>query len=227
MVRALVSLIPLLLVLIPTASLGERPLPPLRIERQGVLYLGGEIKGDGVVGQTHIFYQIPPTQRRATLDWLDSIRLPDALVKDGKQHPTYAEIGTGKSLFIYRRGSNVVNGAYYIDDNPADTVVHYSSTRAIDVPALRREYAELKAAPVAKLVQDSPLTPGAARPLPRYYLATIGRTLDLNTSMDSETADQLVRSLNKAGWWPTQLKATSNPYNGEGSPAIGPGNHWI
>jgi pimeloyl-ACP methyl ester carboxylesterase len=30
------------------------------IERQGVLYTGGETKGDAVVGQTYAFYQIPP-----------------------------------------------------------------------------------------------------------------------------------------------------------------------
>ena len=30
------------------------------IERQGVLYTGGETKGDAVVGQTFAFYQIPP-----------------------------------------------------------------------------------------------------------------------------------------------------------------------
>ncbi|RYY44245.1 MAG: pectate lyase, partial [Sphingomonadales bacterium] len=32
------------------------------------------------------------------------------------------------------------------------------------------------------------------------------------------------KSLNAAGWWPTELRATSNPYAGDGSPVPAPGD---
>jgi PelA/Pel-15E family pectate lyase len=159
------------------------------------------------------------------LDWLESVRLPADQVKGGRAYPTFIEIGTNKPLYVHRRGSNVVNGEYYADYSPENTITHYSAWRAINVPALRAEYAKLKATPGDVIARDSPLRPGAAKGLPRFYLMDGVETSDLNTAEGARNADALVNSLNKAGWWPTELRATSNPYAGDGSKTPAPGDY--
>jgi hypothetical protein len=46
---------------------------------------------------------------------------------------------------------------------------------------------------------------------------------DLNAGSPTASVSQLIRSLNREGWWPTPLVATSNPYRGPGpaTPAEG------
>ena len=158
------------------------------------------------------------------LDWLDSVRLPADRVKDGKAYPTFIEIGSNRPLYVHRRGSNAVNGQYYVDYDPAHTIGHYSATRAIDVAALRAEYARLKALPPKDVASNSPLKQPTGAPLPRIYLAELGKVSDLNTGRADTGADALVATLSKEGWWPTELKATSHPYRGDGSPVPAPGD---
>lgn len=174
-----------------------------------------------LTGDTRYIARIPEA-----LDWLESVKLPPDLVKDGKQYPTFVEIGTGKVLWLHRTGSNVTNGHYYADYTPGHLVEHYSSTRAIDVPALRREYEKLKAMPVDELTKDSPLKPGPAKHLPRYYLATsLASNSDRNIGVEQDDASQLIGSLNAQGWWPTELKVTSHPYTGPSPAKVAPGDY--
>ena len=159
------------------------------------------------------------------LDWLESVKLPSSLIKNGRDYPTFVEIGTNRALWLHRTGSNNTNGHYWADYNPAHLIEHYSSTRAIDVPALRREYQQLKAMPVAEATKDSPLKPGPAQALPRFYLTpALAENSDRN--LEGQTADvaQLVRSLNARGYWPTELKVTSHPYRGPSPAAVAPGD---
>lgn len=156
------------------------------------------------------------------LDWLDSVKLPTEVVK-GRGYPTFIEIGTNKPLYVHRRGSNIVNGEYYVDYNPANTITHYSAWRGINVPALRKEYAALQASNPAEITKDSALLHG--QPLPKYFMINDVETSDLNTAGGKRSPDALVRSLNAAGWWPTELHATSNPYAGDGSATPTPGDY--
>ncbi|WP_206376852.1 pectate lyase [Sphingomonas sp. G-3-2-10] len=158
------------------------------------------------------------------LDWLESVRLPADQVKGGRAYPTFIEIGTNRPLYVHRRGSNVVNGEYYADYDPAGTITHYSAWRAINVPALRAEYEKLKATPPAEVAKGSPLRPGNAGALPRYFLIDSVETSDLNTADGKRSPAALIGSLNKAGYWPTELRATSNPYAGDGSKTPAPGD---
>lgn len=173
-----------------------------------------------LTGDTRYIARIPEA-----LDWLESVRLPPSLVKNGKQYPTFVEIGTGKVLWLHRIGSNVTNGHYYADYNPGHLIGHYSSTRAIDVPALRAEYQRLKAMPVDELIKNSPLKPGLAKHLPRYYLTDLNPGSDRNTTAETKSVDQLVASLNAQGWWSTMLKTTSHPYSGPSPAKVAPGDY--
>lgn len=158
------------------------------------------------------------------MDWLDSVRLPDRLVKNGRQFPTFVEEGTGKILWLHRTGSNVTNGHYYTDQDPSHVIEHYSSTRAIDLDAMRAEYRRLKSTPVEQITANSPLKPGQAKHLPRYYIVDVGETSDRNVTAEKSDAAQLVQDLNAQGWWPTELRVTSHPYTGPSPQKVSPGD---
>lgn len=169
-----------------------------------------------------------------TLDWLESVRLPARLQRDGRTHPTFVALGTNQPLYVHRRGSNVVNGAYYVDGNPEDTVIHYSSFRAVDVARLRAEYERLAAMTPEAAAAGSPLLARQGSVgLPDYF--TLGDiTVSDMTSQGTrpraatpETLAALVAGLNERGYWPTQLRAVSNPYIGDGSPEVAPGEFRI
>jgi len=164
------------------------------------------------------------------LDWLDSVKLPVEIQK-GRPYPTFIEIGTGKPLYIHRTGSNVVNGRYNADQNPTGTVIHYSSFRSVNVAGLRQRLATLKATPPEVASRNSPLK-GGRRALPKYFTTGDISVSDLNVNTlkaDSGAASPakaaaLIAGLNAEGWWPTELKATSNPYIGDGSATPAPGD---
>lgn len=149
------------------------------------------------------------------IDWLESLRLPHDPARRGRDFPTFIEIGTNRPMYIHRRGSNVVNGAYYWDYSPVATLGHYGAFRAFDIAALRRDYARLRATPREQLLRESPLHAPAQSAPPRFATSLdVGSDLNASPAPDAATA---IRTLNSEGWWPTPLRATSNPYRGPGS----------
>jgi len=164
------------------------------------------------------------------LDWLDSLRLREDQVRvRGRHYPTFIEIGTNRARINHRRGSNVVNGAYYWDYNPERAITHYGQWRALDVAALRARYEQLRAA--APDLAGSPLVRGNFR-MPRLFTTHTISVSDLNSNVGAgdiarptpERVDQLVAGLNAEGYWPTPLTATSNPYIGDGPAVPAPGD---
>jgi PelA/Pel-15E family pectate lyase len=156
----------------------------------------------------------------AALDWLDSVKLPPDVAQlpaaSGRTHPTFVEIGTNKPLYVHRTGSNVVNGRYFVDYDPKNTLGHYSAFRRVDVPALRKRHQEAAAMAPAEATKGSPLMPGpGVLPLPRYF--TVGPSA--NT-----TAASAVTGLNEQGYWPAPLGYNTYPYKGPGSPVVAPGD---
>src|SRR5262245_12187220 len=118
-----------------------------------------------LTGETKFLARVPEA-----IDWLESLTLPPGVAPAGRSHPTFVELGTNKPLYVHREGSNVVNGRYYVDSDPKNTLAHYSSFRAVNIANLRRLYAEAKATPPAELAKRSPLAPGrGAVPLPKYF----------------------------------------------------------
>jgi hypothetical protein len=157
------------------------------------------------------------------LDWLETLRLPPDPARRGRDFPTFVEIGTNRPLYVHRRGSNVVNGAYYADYSPEATLGHYSAYRSIDIPALRRELARLQRLDRSQLQRESPLNAPGNQPLARYFMTDVDAGSDLNAASGGTPAE-IVRALNAEGWWPTPLRATSNPYVGPGPATPPPGD---
>ncbi|MFM2042538.1 MAG: hypothetical protein RLY86_1114 [Pseudomonadota bacterium] len=164
------------------------------------------------------------------LDWLEKVKLPPEQVKNRRTHPTFIEIGTDRPLYVHRRGSNVVNGEYYVTDRLEGAIGHYSPTRAIDLPALRARYARLLATPPEVAVRGSPLHAPVGTPLPRFFSIDVALGSDLNSAGGAKgaTAAEAVRALidglNDQGYWPTPLRAVSNPYAGPGPATPAPGD---
>jgi PelA/Pel-15E family pectate lyase len=159
------------------------------------------------------------------LAWLESVRLPADQVQGNRAYPTFIEIGTNRPLYVHRRGSNIVNGAYYVDYDPKNTLGHYSAFRAINVAALRKEYEELLRTPPAQAAKNSPLLDPDPEPLPRYWVSEGLTGSDLNAGQRGGNADEIIRALNREGWWPVELKATSNTYKGDGPAQPVPGDY--
>ncbi len=171
-----------------------------------------------MTGDTRFLARIPEA-----LDWLESVRLPEP--RQGRSHPTFVEIGTNRPIYVHRRGSNVVNGEYYWDYSPEATLGHYSAFRNINVAKLRNEYQKLLAAKPAELARTSPLTSPTPAPLPRLFVSGGMTGSDLNAGSPDASLRDLIRSLNAQGWWPTPLRATSNPYRGDGPAEPAPGDY--
>jgi hypothetical protein len=145
------------------------------------------------------------------LDWLDSVKLPAGIPGARGSHPTFVEIGTNKPLFIHRSGSNVVNGKYFADDNPANTIGHYSSFRSVNVAALRQRYEQAKALSPEDATKNSPLRADAP-PVASPGSPAPGRGGGANP----QQVERLIASLNAEGYWPSPLRSTSHPYKSDG-----------
>ncbi|MGQ0661539.1 pectate lyase, partial [Sphingosinicella sp.] len=157
------------------------------------------------------------------IDWLESLRLPPDPARGGRDFPTFIELGTNRARYVHRRGSNVVNGEYYWDYSPVATLGHYGAWRAIDIAALRRAYDRAIEIPPEEARRRSPLASPGLAPLPRFYVTSLDAGSDLNAQAAANPA-AAVRTLNAEGWWPTPLRATSNPYIGPGPRTPPPGD---
>jgi hypothetical protein len=157
------------------------------------------------------------------LDWLESVRLPPDPSRNGRDFPTFVELGSNRAMFVHRRGSNVVNGQYYWDYDPAATIGHYSAFRAIDVARLRRDYEATRAMSPDQVRATSPLFAAGPPPFPRIVVASVEAGSDLNAA-GGGTPAEIVAALNAEGWWPTPLRATSHPYRGPGPARPPPGD---
>jgi PelA/Pel-15E family pectate lyase len=168
-----------------------------------------------LTGETKFLARVPEA-----LDWLEKVKLASPR-PDGRTHPTFIEIGTDRPLYVHRRGSNVVNGEYYVDYSPERTLGHYNAFRRIDVAGLRRRYEKLRATAPEKASRDSPLKAKGQVPLPRFFAGRDLATSDLNLQRNADdkarpAADvaKLIAGLNAEGYWPTPLVSVSNPYTG-------------
>ncbi|HTU09899.1 MAG TPA: pectate lyase [Allosphingosinicella sp.] len=156
------------------------------------------------------------------LAWLASVRLPDGVGPADRRFPTFVQLGTNRPLYNHRRGSNVVNGRYWQDHDPARPIAHYSQFRGIDLDRLRREHDRLAAMPVAEATRGSPLL--ERRPFPRFFILdglAAGSDFSGAARLDPRA---IVRDLNEEGWWPAPLTMTSHPYRGPGRRRIAPGD---
>ena len=178
------------------------------------------IKFYRLTGDTKFLARIPEA-----LDWLDSLTIEDAALLEGRTHPAFVEVGSGKAIYTHRRGTNTATGEYYVDYAPGNMLAHYKSAATISVNELREAYHSVVAIPANEVNRHSPLRELSQIELPKYF--TLGKVSfsDLNLRMHvgkdhtttiSEERDVkvLLHKLNSSGYWPTPLYYTTNPYRG-------------
>ena len=166
--------------------------------------------------------------------WLQTCTLTAQQIADnpllsGRTHPTFIELGTNVGRFVHRYGSNIHNGAYYVDHDHRNTPSHYSAGRNINIAGLQRTYDELAGmsdAAVAEMAARSPLKVTTAGALPKYFSLREVDFPDLMTGavMTSPTvseadAAKLVADLGSKNHWLTPLAQVTNPYRGDGPAA--------
>jgi hypothetical protein len=169
-----------------------------------------------LTGDTRYLARVPEG-----IDWLEKVKLakPDA---NGRTHPTYIELQTNRPMYVHRRGSNIVNGEYYIDYNPENPIGHYGQTRKIDTARLRKHYEEALKADVQALAKNSPIAPGAGIvELPRFFADRYAPPADKDLSGQVRST---LSALNKTGFWPAPLAQTSHPYKGPSTKAVAQGD---
>ncbi len=184
------------------------------------------IKFYRLTGDTKFLAPVP-----AALDWLDRVRIPEDEQRDGRTHPTFVELDTGRPLYTHRDGSNATNGKYYADYNSENALSHYRSTRRVDVERLWSLYREVKAMSEEEATKGSPLLEPQSADLPRFFTLGNVSVSDLNTRAQDEVdtgdlasdAARLREGLNDKGYWPTPLYYTSNPYIGPAPEAVAEG----
>lgn len=179
-------------------------------------------------GDTRFLERIPEA-----IEWLESVRLaPGDIVMPGREYPTFIEIGSNRALINHRRGSNVVNGEYYQDYDPAKAIAHYSQWRAVDLDRLRARLQRMQALAPDDAAARSPLNKQAGFVLPAFFTTRSIEVSDLNSNAGEGSitrpgdakVSELVNGLNKEGYWPTPLTAVSNPYIGDGPAEPAPGD---
>ena len=170
-----------------------------------------------LTGESKFLARVPEA-----IAWLESHRLPAGVDARGRTHPTFIALGTDKPRYVHRRGSNVVNGEYYVDEDPRRTIGHYSAFRRIDTAGLRKRYEEAKSLSPTELAKSSPLAAGAGvSELPRYFATVYA---EVQPGDISGQANASIRALNAAGYWPSPLPQSSNPYRSDGSKQITAGD---
>jgi hypothetical protein len=169
-----------------------------------------------LTGDTRYLARVPEG-----IDWLEKVRLskPDA---GGRTHPTFIELQTNRPLYVHRRGSNIINGEYYVDYDPKRPIGHYGSTRKIDTAALRKHYEDARKADVKVLAKNSPLAAGVGIvEIPRFFAERYAPPA--SKEFENQVRGSLA-ALNTTGFWPAPLPQTSHPYKGTPGKADVPGD---
>lgn len=150
------------------------------------------------------------------IKWLEKNRLSQDASGRGATHPAFVDVKTGTPVYVHRNGSNVANGAYFVNDKDDLPLAHYGAKRIISVEQLKTEYQRVANLSVEEATKDSPLKVGrykgvklpqsafrVNRPLPPFLGDTI-------------RVDQVLSALDDRGRWLVKHAFTSHPYRGEG-----------
>ena len=167
------------------------------------------------------------------LSWLEDARLPVEQTDNGRYtHPTWVEIGTGKPLYVHRRGSNRLHGEYYIDYSDEKLITHYGQKTNLEsrIKTLRDEYQRVNALSPDEATVNSPLKPSRfegdepeSTPQNYYYLQGTSFDEIPTNSVASETLDdiptdseikEIINALDEQHRWLVMHARTSQPFIG-------------
>ncbi|MCD7900356.1 MAG: pectate lyase [Bacteroides sp.] len=164
-----------------------------------------------LTGETKFLSGIP-----AAIDFLESVKLPESELKRYGKHgragydafvPRFIDPDNRKPLYVHRKGSNVVNGCYYIDQDISNTISHYNSGAFINIARIKDTFEKVKNASVEELTKDSPLLSKKSIPLNKYYTR-----MPYGREEQGKSIPELMKELTKEGYWLTPIRMDSHPY---------------
>ncbi len=162
----------------------------------------------------------------AAIRFIESQKLPEKEVSKWKRRPNspdeilvprFIHPETGKPLYVHRKGSNVQNGRYYMDQNIERTIAHYGSAAIIDVQRLKEEYERVKTIPREELMRNSPFFQKESAGLPEYYYEPRPRF-----GQKEITVSEIIGSLTEEGYWLSLIRQVSYPYKPVGEKLLSP-----
>lgn len=173
----------------------------------------------GMIYQMMEYYKLTADTRflsgiPAAIKFLESQRLPDSEVRKWRRKsnnpneilvPRFIDPDTGKPLYVHRKGGNIYNGKYYIDQNLENTIAHYSSATFVNPEQLRKDFDEVKKIDKNKLLSQSPLLSDELCPLPKYYT-------HYPRFVAEKEISELMDEVKKQGYWLSDLPSISHPY---------------
>jgi len=164
-----------------------------------------------LTGDTKFLSGIP-----AAINFLESMKLPESEVnKFGRRHlgadeilvPRFIQPEIGKPLYVHRKGSNIANGTYYIDQNIGNTIIHYSSATTVNIKKLKEEYQKISSLSKEEATKDSPFIQKQYIPLHEYYYQ-----MRHGFWGKEPNAEDIIKSLTKENYWLSDIKQISNSY---------------
>lgn len=148
--------------------------------------------------------------------WLEESRFPEGEIKEGRTHPTFVDVKTGKAIYVHRKGSNVKYGRYYTDENDKNLLAHYNGKCEIDIELLKSEYQRISHLSAEEVTKNSPLKvaifEGTGTPQSFYDLNRMSFQMHINEALVKEVID----ALDEHNRWLSKHAFISNPYIGDG-----------
>ena len=154
----------------------------------------------------------------AAIEFLESQQLPSdwaaTLRRTPLQHdeilmPRFIDPDTRRPLYVHRKGSNVINGAYYTDEQTNGTIAHYSSFTTVSPNRLRQALKEVKSLLQKDLERNSPLLFCGKEKSKAYYYQGMGNP---RYGMALPKVEEVMEALDGKGRWIVPLRQVSNPY---------------
>lgn len=132
------------------------------------------------------------------LDFVESLALSDSMkALSGKRFresetimtPRFIDPDNGTPFYVHRKGSNVVNGRYYTDQDIRKTLAHYSSVASFDLKSVREAYAKRR---------------------------VFEERNEKSLAFSRMPLESILKNFDPKGYWPAPLMTLSNPYIGAG-----------
>jgi PelA/Pel-15E family pectate lyase len=178
------------------------------------------IKFYRLTGDSKFLARIPEA-----IKWLESLKLADTRLTEGRDFPSFIELGSGKPLYTHRRGSNIYNGQYFVDNNPINMLAHYKSAGHIDIEKLKAAYEEAEKLTPDELAKTAIFKQSSQVELPKYFTLRGVNNSDFNLKeqrrhndfrdINQDEVSRLIAEAKTKKMWLTPLYMTSNPYIGD------------
>lgn len=153
----------------------------------------------------------------AAISWLEKVALPTDKQQGRFSHALFVDTATHQPIYVHRKGSNVVFGYYYTNNNDTLLLSHMRGKNFLDINRLKEEY--------QKATTQQP--GGSTKPYLLHPASVNSKALtnnmfslnqnELQHMPDTTLISKIINSLDNKGRWLTRHVMISHPYTGKGT----------